>query len=84
MIFGKSLCYQAIPFIMDHKFGLYSISESSSVLVMSCYWEPGDEAGYDPSPLTSLRLRQAHTRVDCADRCVPGSPFRYMRAWVWG
>jgi len=29
--FGKSLCYQAIPFIMDHKLGLSSTSESSYV-----------------------------------------------------
>lgn len=33
--FGKSFCYQALPFVMDHKLGLIGTSKSSSVLVVS-------------------------------------------------
>ena len=33
--YGKSLCYQTIPFLMDHKLGLVSASKSSTVLVVS-------------------------------------------------
>ena len=32
---GKSLCYQALPFVMDHKLGLVGTPKSSSVLVVS-------------------------------------------------
>ena len=33
--YGKSLCYQALPFLMDHKLGLVGTSRSSAVLVVS-------------------------------------------------
>ena len=31
--FGKSLCYQAIPFVMDHKLNLVGTSRSSAVII---------------------------------------------------
>lgn len=33
--FGKSLCYQALPFVMDFKLGLVGTPRSSTVLVVS-------------------------------------------------
>ena len=33
--YGKSLCYQALPFVMDHKLGLVGTNRSSAVLVVS-------------------------------------------------
>ena len=33
--FGKSLCFQALPFAMDHKLGLVGSRRSSAVLVVS-------------------------------------------------
>ena len=33
--YGKSLCYQALPFVMDHKNGLAGTRESSAVLVIT-------------------------------------------------
>jgi len=35
--FRKSLCYQAIPFVMDHKLGLSNTSESNSQSTLVCY-----------------------------------------------
>ena len=33
--FGKSLCYQILPFVFDHKLGLIGSGMSSAVLVVS-------------------------------------------------
>ena len=33
--YGKSLCYQALPFVMDHKRGLVGTDRNSGVLVIS-------------------------------------------------
>ena len=33
--FGKSLCYQAIPFVMDYKLKLVGTSRSSAVIIVS-------------------------------------------------
>lgn len=33
--FGKSVCYQALPFLFDHKLGLVSSSRRSCVIVIS-------------------------------------------------
>ena len=33
--FGKSLCYQVLPFVFDHKLGLIGSGSSSAVLVIS-------------------------------------------------
>ena len=33
--FGKSLCFQTLPFVMDHKLGLVGTQNSNAVLVVS-------------------------------------------------
>ena len=33
--FGKSQCYQVLPFVMDHKLGLTGSQKTSAVLVVS-------------------------------------------------
>jgi len=33
--FGKSVCYQVLPFVMDYKRGLIGTPKSSAVLVVS-------------------------------------------------
>ena len=33
--FGRSLCFQTLPFLMDHKLGLVGMQKSSAVLVVS-------------------------------------------------
>ena len=34
--FGKSLCYQTLPFVMDYKLRLVGTEKSSAVLLNSC------------------------------------------------
>ena len=35
MGFGKSLCYQILPFVFDHKLGLIGSGKNSAVLIVS-------------------------------------------------
>ena len=35
MVFGKSLCYQILPFIFDHKLGLIDSGKNGAVLIVS-------------------------------------------------
>ena len=54
--FGKSLCYQALPFVLDFKLGLVGTAKCSAVLVVS--------------PLVSLIVDQVESlrkrKVDCS------------------
>lgn len=45
--FGKSICYQTLPFVMDHKLGRVGASTRSAVLVIS--------------PLTALMMDQVQS-----------------------
>ena len=49
--FGKSLCFQTLPFLMDHKLGLVGTQKSSAVLVVS--------------PLVALMVDQVRSVRSC-------------------
>ena len=58
--FGKSLCYQILPFVLDHKLGLIGTGKSSAVLVVS--------------PLVSLMVDQVQKlRSRCAKASIISS-----------
>ena len=55
--YGKSMCYQALPFVMDYQRGLVGCSETSAVLVVS----PLTALMVDQ--VKSLRSRGVHTSI---------------------
>ena len=55
--YGKSMCYQALPFVMDYQKGLVGCSETSAVLVVS----PLTALMVDQ--VKSLRSRGVHTSI---------------------
>ena len=59
--YGKSLCYQALPFIMDFKLGLVGSQKHSLVLVVSPL------VALMVDQVTSLRKR----RVNCSASDLP-------------